>query len=121
LVPAASLWAFALAAFALIVIPGPSVLFVIPGPSVLFVIARIYLGVQAVRHCNDHTESSPAAKMRPSSLRLLREGFIVGATNPKTMVFFVAVLPSSSTTHTEPSPCRWLPSEWSSSRSPSPA
>jgi threonine/homoserine/homoserine lactone efflux protein len=84
LVPAASLWAFALAAFALIVIPGP---------SVLFVIGRIYLGVQAVRHRNDHTESSPAAKMRPSSLRLLREGFIVGATNPKTMVFFVAVLP----------------------------
>ncbi|MDN4641421.1 LysE family translocator [Agreia sp. PsM10] len=137
MVPTANLVAFALAAFALIVIPGPSVLFVIgrslslgrkggflsvlgnalgmlPAVAlvslgvgsivaesvIVFTIIKfigaaylIYLGVQAVRHRNDHTDASPAAKIRPSSFRLLREGFIVGATNPKTIVFFVAVLP----------------------------
>lgn len=53
----------------------------------------IYLGIQTIRHRNDHTDTSPTAKARPSSFRLLREGFVVGATNPKTIVFFVAVLP----------------------------
>ncbi|ALE06863.1 lysine transporter LysE [Arthrobacter sp. ERGS1:01] len=137
MLPAASGWAFALAAFALIVIPGPSVLFVI-GRSlslgrkggflsvlgnalgmlpaialvslgvgaivaesvVVFVIIKfvgaaylIYLGVQAIRHRNDHTGTIASRRGRPSSFRLIREGFFVGITNPKTIVFFVAVLP----------------------------
>lgn len=136
-VPAANLGTFALAAFALIVVPGPSVLFVIGRslslgrrggflsvlgnalgmlPAValvsfgvgsvvadsilIFTVIKfagaaylIYLGVQAIRHRNDHTDNSPTAKARPSAFRLLREGFVVGATNPKTIVFFVAVLP----------------------------
>ena len=29
----------------------------------------------------------------PSSARQLREGIVVGSTNPKTLVFFIAVLP----------------------------
>lgn len=137
MVPAANLWAFALAAFALIIIPGPSVLFVIGRslslgrrggflsllgnalgmlPAVALVslgvgslvaesiiaftvikfigaVYLVYLGIQTLRHRNDHTDASHAAKTRPSSFRLLREGFTVGATNPKTIVFFVAVLP----------------------------
>lgn len=137
MLPAANGWAFALAAFALIVIPGPSVLFVI-GRSlslgrkggflsvlgnalgmlpaialvslgvgaivaesvVVFIIIKfvgagylIYLGVQAIRHRNDHTGAATSQRARPSSFRLLREGFFVGVSNPKTIVFFVAVLP----------------------------
>jgi threonine/homoserine/homoserine lactone efflux protein len=137
MLPAANGWAFALAAFALIVIPGPSVLFVIgrslslgrkggflsvlgnalgmlPAMAlvslgvgaivaesvVVFFIIKfvgagylIYLGVQAIRHRNDHTGTATSLRGRPSSLRLIREGFFVGVSNPKTIVFFVAVLP----------------------------
>jgi threonine/homoserine/homoserine lactone efflux protein len=52
----------------------------------------IYLGVQAIRQrAGRATAPGPP---RPSSVRqVLREGFIVGATNPKSVVFFVAVLP----------------------------
>ncbi|NQX11652.1 LysE family translocator [Microbacteriaceae bacterium VKM Ac-2855] len=134
--PAANLAAFALAAFLLIVIPGPSVLFVV-GRSlalgrrggllsvlgnglgmlpqvaavaagvgvllaesvVLFTIVKfvgaaylVYLGVQAIRHRGEGTVGT--ADARPASAwRLLREGFVVGLTNPKTVVFLVAVLP----------------------------
>jgi threonine/homoserine/homoserine lactone efflux protein len=51
----------------------------------------VYLGVQAIRHRNE----VPADDARPvrSTWRLLGEGFVVGATNPKTIAFFVAVLP----------------------------
>jgi threonine/homoserine/homoserine lactone efflux protein len=52
----------------------------------------IYLGIQAIRHRGSgHLAADPS---RPASTaRMLREGFIVGATNPKSIVFFVAVLP----------------------------
>jgi threonine/homoserine/homoserine lactone efflux protein len=52
----------------------------------------IYLGIQAIRHRGKGpTATDPT---RPAStFRVLREGFIVGATNPKSIVFFVAVLP----------------------------
>jgi threonine/homoserine/homoserine lactone efflux protein len=137
MVPTANLWAFALAAFALIVVPGPNVLFVIgrslslgrkggllsvlggalgtlPAVAlvslgvgslvaesvIVFTVIKfvgaaylVYLGIQAIRHGNAHTDTSPTAKAPPSPFRLLREGFIVGATNPKNIVFFVAVLP----------------------------
>jgi threonine/homoserine/homoserine lactone efflux protein len=137
MLPASNAWAFVLTAFALIVIPGPSVLFVI-GRSlslgrkggflsvlgnalgmlptivlvslgvgaivaesiVVFTVIKfigaaylVYLGVQAIRHRNDQAEAAGPAPARPSSFRLLREGFLVGVTNPKTIVFFLAVLP----------------------------
>lgn len=51
----------------------------------------VYLGVQAIRHRNEvPTETSRPVR---SAWRLLGEGFIVGCTNPKTIAFFVAVLP----------------------------
>ncbi|WP_183340878.1 LysE family translocator [Conexibacter arvalis] len=54
----------------------------------------VYLGVQAIRHRRVDTGAMTAFGQRPtSSWRVLREGFIVGVTNPKTIVFFVAVLP----------------------------
>ncbi len=132
----ASWLTFALAALALILLPGPSVLFVI-GRSlalgrrggllsvlgnglgilpqvvavalgvgvivaqsiVAFTIVRfvgaaylVYLGIQAIRHRNEITGAAGATTQR-SSWRLLAEGFVVGLTNPKTIVFLVAVLP----------------------------
>lgn len=132
-----SLLAFALASLALIVIPGPSVLFVI-GRSlalgrlggllsvlgnalgmlplviavalgigaivaqsiVLFTIVKfvgagylVYLGIQAIRHRRHTAVTHEATPPRRSWLRILGEGFIVGLTNPKSLVFFVAVLP----------------------------
>ncbi len=141
MVPAPSLLAFALTSLALIVIPGPSVLFVI-GRSIslgriggllsvvgnelgmlpiivavavgvgaivaqsliLFTIIKfagaayiVYLGIQAIRTVLDrspHGGDARSDRRTPKSrLRILAEGFFVGLTNPKTLVFFVAVLP----------------------------
>lgn len=136
MVPAPVLLAFAAASIALIVIPGPSVLFVI-GRSlalgrlggllsvlgnalgllpvvlavalgigtlveqslVVFTIIKfagaaylVYLGVQAIRH-RRRTAVTHEAAPRRSHWRILGEGFVVGVTNPKSLVFFVAVLP----------------------------
>lgn len=162
MLPPANALAFSFAALALIVVPGPSVLFVIgrtlsmgrrggllsllgnalgmlPAIAlvalgvgtivaqsvIIFTIIKfagaaylVYLGVQAIRHRNVRLEASadqssqlgpnnhstqpdpavqpahiPQITQRQSSFRLLREGFIVGVTNPKSLVFFVAVLP----------------------------
>ncbi|HEY8699452.1 MAG TPA: LysE family translocator [Arthrobacter sp.] len=52
----------------------------------------VYLGIKAIRHRRSH----PFAKRQPtasSPRRLMGEGLVVGATNPKSVVFFVAVLP----------------------------
>lgn len=133
--PLSNTLAFALASFAIIIIPGPSVLFVI-GRSislgrrggllsvlgnelgaipliaavalgvgtivsesiVIFSIVKIvgacylaYLGIQTIRHRHEGTEVvSPAPS---SSRRIVLQGFLVGITNPKTIVFFIAVLP----------------------------
>ncbi len=137
MVPTSSLVGFALASLALIVIPGPSVLFVI-GRSlalgraggllsvvgnalgmlplvaavalgvgavvaqsvVVFTIIKfagaaylVYLGVQAIRHRRHTAVTHEAVPPRRSRLRILSEGFVVGITNPKSLVFFVAVLP----------------------------
>lgn len=52
----------------------------------------VYLGVQAIRHRGGRA-AAPGPPRPASVRRVLREGFIVGATNPKSVVFFVAVLP----------------------------
>lgn len=54
----------------------------------------IYLGIQAIRHRNRTSEKVMDGLAAPrSTFRLLFEGFLVGITNPKSIAFFVAVLP----------------------------
>lgn len=154
MLPAANAWAFALAAFALILIPGPSVLFVIgrslslgrkggflsvvgnalgalPAVAlvslgvgaivaesvVVFVIIKflgagylMYLGVQAIRHRNDHTDTATSQRARPSSFRLIREDSSSEYPTPKPSCFSSPCSRSSSATKTAPSRCRWQPS-----------
>lgn len=67
---------------------------------VLFTVLKVvgalylgYLGVQAIRHRRDASAALTAPVTRSSRWRQLGQGFIVGVTNPKTIAFFVAVLP----------------------------
>ncbi len=54
----------------------------------------VYLGVQAIRHRADARANLDSATRRPARPgHSLRTGFLVGSTNPKTIVFFVAFLP----------------------------
>ena len=52
-----------------------------------------YLGVQAIRHRKDASRAITDGAPPRSAWRQLAEGFVVGLTNPKTIAFFVAVLP----------------------------
>ena len=53
----------------------------------------VYLGSQAVRHRND-LGTAMSARAEPKSIRrIAADGFLVGLTNPKAIVFFIAVLP----------------------------
>ncbi|ALX66324.1 LysE family translocator [Microbacterium sp. XT11] len=132
-----TLAAFVLAAFVMVVIPGPTVLFtigramalgriggflsilgtavgslvlvaavafgvgtVIAQSVVLFTVVKVlgaaylvYLGVQAIRHRRDHATISASEQRRRSGIRLLAEGFVVGVSNPKSIAFFLAILP----------------------------
>jgi threonine/homoserine/homoserine lactone efflux protein len=132
-----SLLAFAATAFALIVVPGPSVLFVISRgvalgrraavatvignaagaysqvvivalglgalierSATLFTAVKlvgaayvVYLGVQAIRHRRTLAGVLDAATAPRGTRRILREGYVVGVTNPKAAVFMAAVLP----------------------------
>jgi threonine/homoserine/homoserine lactone efflux protein len=129
--------AFALVSFALILVPGPSVLFIVGRAlslgrrsaletvagnaageyaqvlAVAFGIGAIversvavftavkvvgaaylvFLGIRAIRRRRSLVfvlEQEPASRSRR---RVLREGFVVGVSNPKSLAFFVAVLP----------------------------
>jgi threonine/homoserine/homoserine lactone efflux protein len=53
----------------------------------------VYLGVQAVRHRHSISESLAQRVPQVRSWRSVRDGVVVGATNPKTIVVFVAVMP----------------------------
>jgi threonine/homoserine/homoserine lactone efflux protein len=52
----------------------------------------VCLGVQAVRHRRSLADAFAAGVERPLG-RILREGFIVGVSNPKSIVLFTAILP----------------------------
>lgn len=65
---------------------------------VLFTIIKVvgavylgYLGIQAIRHRKDRAAGT--AVLPRSHWKQLSQGFIVGITNPKTIAFFIAVLP----------------------------
>lgn len=56
----------------------------------------IYLGVSAIRHSRiQASEMINQGDIRPTTLRSIRDGFWVGALNPKGLVFFAAILPNS--------------------------
>jgi len=55
----------------------------------------VYLGIDAVRHSGLHAaDMTKQGDIRPSVIRSMRDGFWVGALNPKGMVFFAAILPA---------------------------
>ncbi len=53
----------------------------------------VFLGVQAIRHRRVQVEAAPVAPNRRDSRTYVRQGFIVGVTNPKVLVLFVAAMP----------------------------
>jgi threonine/homoserine/homoserine lactone efflux protein len=131
-----SVVAFALLSFALIVVPGPSVMFivsrgvalgrraalltvmgnatgvylqvllvgvglgaVIERSVVVFTMVKllgsaylVWLGVQAIRHRRGMAEVDVAGTVRPRR-SVFADGVVVGAANPKAIVFFAAILP----------------------------
>lgn len=133
----ATLTTFVVAAFIMVAIPGPTVLFtigramalgrlggflsilgtaigsiilvigvalgvgtVIAQSAVLFTVVKVlgagylvFLGIQAIRHRKDAAHAITGAQAERSGHRLLAEGFVVGVTNPKSIAFFLAILP----------------------------
>jgi threonine/homoserine/homoserine lactone efflux protein len=54
----------------------------------------VWLGIQAIRHRGDARRALLSGERPPErAAAALRTGFVVGVTNPKTIVFFVAFLP----------------------------
>jgi threonine/homoserine/homoserine lactone efflux protein len=53
----------------------------------------VYLGVQAIRHRRRVTEALAVTVPVIGPARALRDGVVVGFTNPKTIIFMVVALP----------------------------
>ncbi len=54
----------------------------------------IYLGIDAIKHSRiQAADMVNQGEIKPSYLRSIRDGFWVGALNPKGLVFFAAILP----------------------------
>jgi threonine/homoserine/homoserine lactone efflux protein len=54
----------------------------------------IYLGVDAIKHSKIHAaDMVNQGDLKPTPLRSVKDGFWVGALNPKGLVFFAAILP----------------------------
>ncbi|HET7869243.1 MAG TPA: LysE family translocator [Actinomycetota bacterium] len=142
--PTDRLLTFAAAAFVLIVIPGPSVLFeisravalgrraglatvagnaagelvqaatvavgigaIVQRSAPLFTVLRVagaayivVLGLRAIRDRRTLSQVFDATMVPRGVRRIFVEGFIVGATNPKSLVFFAAILPQFATAST---------------------
>lgn len=143
---------FVVAAFIMVVIPGPTVLFtigramalgrlggflsilgtalgslvlvagvalgvgtVIAQSVVLFTIVKVlgagylvFLGIQAIRHRKDAAAVITGSPPRRTGARLLGEGFVVGVTNPKSIAFFLAILPQFVDLHAGSVPLQLL-------------
>jgi threonine/homoserine/homoserine lactone efflux protein len=89
----------ALGVFVQVILIAAGVGVIIEQSVILFTIIKfagaaflVYLGVQAIRHRGTQVANDDGA-IRTSNRRVLGESFIVGASNPKTVVFFIAVLP----------------------------
>ncbi|MFD6396615.1 LysE family translocator [Nocardia sp. NPDC060249] len=152
MVPLSHVAAFAVAASAIIVIPGPNVLFaigralslgrrsavlsvaggvagsfvpllavsfglgaVLMASAMLFTIVKvvgaaylIYLGIATIRQRKKLAEALRSDVPSAGGGRVFRQGFIVGVTNPKTIVFFGAVLPQFTTSTREALPAQLL-------------
>lgn len=54
----------------------------------------VWLGIQSIRHRNEFGEGE-LDPVTPRTRTIVRESVIVGLTNPKTIVFFVAALPQA--------------------------
>jgi threonine/homoserine/homoserine lactone efflux protein len=53
----------------------------------------VFLGIQAIRHRHSLATAMSAATAPSDGWRALRDGLIVGVTNPKTYILFGAILP----------------------------
>jgi threonine/homoserine/homoserine lactone efflux protein len=53
----------------------------------------VFLGVQAIRHRRSLAEALGSTIERKTTARIVTDGFTVGVTNPKVIVFFAAMLP----------------------------
>lgn len=53
----------------------------------------VFLGVQAIRHRRALAEALSITVERKTAARIVLDGFVVGITNPKGIVFFTAILP----------------------------
>ncbi len=53
----------------------------------------MYLGVQAIRHRRSLADALGAPVEAKTRRRILRDAFVVGVANPKTIIVFTAVLP----------------------------
>lgn len=138
MISGSDLAAFLVASFAIIIVPGPSVLFTLArgvswgravavltvlgntlGTLVLSIVVAVglgpllaqskaasttlqvagglyllWLGVDAYRHRHEHARAmTERESVRPTKVRIVRQGFVVGVLNPKSLIFFVAVFP----------------------------
>ncbi|TFD32314.1 LysE family translocator [Cryobacterium cryoconiti] len=73
---------------------------IVTGSVVVFTVIKfagaayiVYLGVQAIRHRQAAAQTLGLSIVPKTKWRLLAEGSVVGISNPKSIVFFVAVLP----------------------------
>lgn len=68
----------------------------------------VYLGIQAIRHRKEAARAASETRLPRSHWRQLWQGFVVGVTNPKTIAFFVAVLPQFVDLHAGSVPLQML-------------
>ena len=54
----------------------------------------VYLGIDALRHSKEHAQAmTDLSGGKPTIAKTIREGYVVGVLNPKSLVFFAAILP----------------------------
>ena len=88
---------------------------VIAASAALFTVLKVagalylmYLGVQAIRHRKLASREVEIGSLPRSPWRQLWQGFVVGITNPKTIAFFVAVLPQFVDVHSGSAPLQMM-------------